>query len=907
MTAERPGRRDAGSASELLEHVEALRRERPREARELLLGAFSRAARRATPRERAELWRTRGHVLRDTNSMPSAAAAYRRARQAFRRAGDPREAATCTHGLLDALMYAGEYEEALRAAAQGVRELRRLGDTRGAARLLNNQANLLHRLDRPARALALYDEARRILARDPFSRSVVDVNMANCLSSVGRSGPARRKYGAAVRVFTAGGHTLRALNARYNFAYLDYLEHRHERALAGMADIRSEATTMGAASLVALAALDRAEILLRLGADFEAAAESREALGALGALDLRYETAKAHVLAALADFHLGRIASARAQLEAALADFTTERNDVWIGESLVGLATLWRHEGAPDSAAVLLTVARGRFQRAGDGERAACAAAFLARMQLETGCAPQAARTLRTLRAAAATGSPRLRQFIWAAEAHLAVYRGDRAGARRWLQRAARESERLAARILDEQWRASFWGEWGWPHRALAWLEISAGRLDKAFDALERGRGRALFGPLQERPARDSKAVDALREWAATARGNDRTVRSHALSVAAPARPPAAAKSSLPLRLHARPAPGPSARELRRALGREVVLLDYLAYDGWFGALQIAEAGVAARPRLASERHIAGLVDAIVFELRSAALSPRGERRLSTALRDALTELASLVLWPFWRAGADGARARIALLPAGILGRVPWPALPLPDGSMLCEAADIAIVPGLRLARAASAGRAAPAGSPLLVTSAAGDPDCAAEESAALAALFPAARRLDAGEATLAQVREASRHAAWIHVAGHGSFHAAAPGDSGLHLADGWLTLRALRGFRTDAAWVALSACQTARALVRPGEEWYGLAPGFLAAGANCVLAAQWDVEGQPTAHLMTQIYRHIAGGQPLTRAVGLTQAAAARAGTHPIEWAAFSVLGAAPEMISWTGLGRTR
>lgn len=905
MTRGEPARLADRPVTDLLRRVEELRRERPQDARDLLLREFRVTSRRANSAGRGELWRTRGHVLRDTNRMREAATSYRRARQAFQRAGEPSEAASCMHGLLDALMYDGDYEAALRTAATGVSELRALGEKAGLARLLNNQANLLHRLDRHAQALALYAEARAALSRDPFSRAVVDVNIANCLSSIGRCGPARRKYVSAGRTFEARGMALRALNARYNLAYMDYLEHRHERALDGLARVREEAETLGSASLVALSALDRAEILLRLGADFEAASEARVAIQALTPLDLRYEAAKAHVLAALAEFHLGRVQSARAELERALHDFVAERNDVWIGETLVGLATIWRQEGAPDAATALLAVARGRFARSGDVERAACAGALLARAYIDTGNALQAERTLRSIRAAVAGGSPRLRHLAWAAEAQLAGMRGDRRAAARWLESAARESERLASRILDEQWRSSFWGEWGWPHRALAALELAAGRPRRAFEALERGRGRALLAPLSGREAADTKGAEAVREWAATRRSSDRTVRSWAVPAAPAATRPVAL--ALGARLRGRPEAGPSARQVQRALAPSAMLVDYMVHDGWYSALRVTAAGVDAKQRLASERHIASLVDAVVFALRSAALTPRAERTMSAALQNAFAELASLLVWPCVRTAPGGERQPLAIMPAGTLNRIPWPALPLPDGRPLCAIADLAILPGLRLSRLASEARPAPLARPLIVTCGAGDPDGAEEETAAILALFPDAEHLDADAATIAQVREASRHAAWIHIAGHGGFSAASPGQAGLHLADGWLTVDALRTFHTRASWVALSACQTARALIRPGEEWYGLARGFLAAGAGSVMAAQWDVEGWSAAALMHSVYRRIAAGEPLVRALARAQADSARAGEHPFHWAAFSVLGAPSEVLSWSSHGRIR
>ena len=52
-----------------------------------------------------------------------------------------------------------------------------------------------------------------------------------------------------------------------------------------------------------------------------------------------------------------------------------------------------------------------------------------------------------------------------------------------------------------------------------------------------------------------------------------------------------------------------------------------------------------------------------------------------------------------------------------------------------------------------------------------------------------------------------------------------------------------LESLRLRARWVSLSACQSARALVSPGEEWFGLSRSLLLAGTGAVLAAQWDVD----------------------------------------------------------------
>src|SRR6185436_4276922 len=178
---------DAGSR--LIADVEALRKTRPQEAWTLLERQFPQASRTASPARRGELWRLRGHLLRALSQLPAAAQAYRRAEDWFDRAGDGRERGRCAIGLVDTLMYLGRYQEAEDVAARGRRALERAADRVSQARLLNNEGNLYHRLDRPDRALARYREARRFLARagDRRGSGMVDGNIANCLSQLGRT------------------------------------------------------------------------------------------------------------------------------------------------------------------------------------------------------------------------------------------------------------------------------------------------------------------------------------------------------------------------------------------------------------------------------------------------------------------------------------------------------------------------------------------------------------------------------------------------------------------------------------------------------------------------------------------------------------------------------------------------
>jgi len=877
----------ADAAATLAERVERLRRDQPEAALRVIERDFARALRRADPLARGRLWRLRAHVLRSVRRNGPALDAYRRADAWFQRGRNPFERGRTTIGWTDSLMYLGRYAEARRVAARGRRWLERSDDRAALARLLNNEANLHHRLDRPDLALPLYRRARQALARagEPRMAVLVDGNVANCLSLVGRCGEARRLYRRAEHSHARAGAHVDALRARYLLAYLDYLELRHERALEGLEAVRREAEGRGVPSLVALAALDRAEIFLRLNDASAAHREAETAAGQCRALGLEYERAKADLFAALAEHRMGRPASAERRLQQTLAAFHGEGNDVWAGEALIGLATLWWREGNPHAAQALLASAVRLFAGARDVERECCARALLARVRIACGRTAAARSELARLDARAdARAGWRMRHLVWGARAEMALRRGDRAAARRWLERAARASERLAARILDEQWRASFWGEWGWPHEKLAVLELEEGRIADAIEALERGRGRGLLGRGR------SRLSPAVRAWAASGRARDRERNSRAAApadfVAAPLRIEPGLRRTLE---HPRAA-RVSVAAIRRRMPAGSLLVDYFMHDGVLDAFRVTPAAVDARRGLVTAERLGGLVEAALFSLRSAAWREPGDERVDPALDEVLAGIAAAVLWPVLAAPPSGAPRRLTIVPSAPLARLPWAALPLPDGRRLCEAMEISVVPGLRLGLAAHGARAA-SGAPLIVSSAGDDLDHVVEECDALARRFPDAVRLAGAEATAARFLELAPGAAWIHFAGHGLFRADRPQHSGMQFADRWLHAEELRDVRLGARWITLSACQTARALVQPGEEWFGLGRALMLGGARSIVAAQWDVADAAAARLMTGLYDRLGRGAPLGRALADTQCAQMRSGAHPWDWAGFVLL----------------
>jgi CHAT domain-containing protein len=140
-----------------------------------------------------------------------------------------------------------------------------------------------------------------------------------------------------------------------------------------------------------------------------------------------------------------------------------------------------------------------------------------------------------------------------------------------------------------------------------------------------------------------------------------------------------------------------------------------------------------------------------------------------------------------------------------------------------------------------------------------------------------------------------------VHLACHGFVDAARPRLGGLVLSGGEvLSTEALYRTRVDADLVVLSACDSGRGAVVPGEGLVGLARGFLHAGADRLVVSRWKVEDESTRAFMARFYAGMREEGPAAARSRLTPHAALRrarlerlrAGgprAHPFHWAAFA------------------
>jgi CHAT domain-containing protein len=89
-----------------------------------------------------------------------------------------------------------------------------------------------------------------------------------------------------------------------------------------------------------------------------------------------------------------------------------------------------------------------------------------------------------------------------------------------------------------------------------------------------------------------------------------------------------------------------------------------------------------------------------------------------------------------------------------------------------------------------------------------------------------------------------------------------------------------------------LSACDTSRGRLLPGEGVLGLAQAFLQAGAHSVVASHWRIEDNVTATFMQRFYKHLlTDGLPAATALRRAQLDQMK-NDASYNWAAFSLYG---------------
>lgn len=659
--------------------------------------------------------------------------------------------------------------------------------------------------------------------------------------------------------------------ARHNLGYSHFLTGDVPTALRTMA----EADRMAVDVARATAKRDYARVLLESGLADEAAPLLHEALTIASEHRLRHEVGEVLVDTARLELLRGRPDRAREAASRAARLFRRRRADGWWVQSEILRAEAALARGTTPAAARRLAQ---RLEGLPTESRSVRLDALLVATEasLVGGDLDRARELFARARRAPAAPSGRLRQD-WLA-ARLALAAGDRASARRRLRRAA---DRLAAqqdRPASLDARTAF----ALHAQRLVGLDVGmaleAGSPQQVLAATERWRAATSRLPSLV-PHADSELEDLFTRL--------RDLRTQLLTSADDARTDELATRVADLERAIRHREweladlGRDVRPRRPALAAEVAahaaatdtdVLSLLATDDRLRAVTIDAHGTRLHD-LADAAEVAEHTRLLLADLAMAGRRLPGglDAVVRRSLRRRTAELGALLPVP-------RTRSRLLVVGTRVLRSVPWRLLPGLDDR------PVVVTPSLT-AWLAEAPR--PAVPPAVVALAGPDLDRAGAEAAAVAGSWGDGARAVA-PASGADLVDALVDADVVHAAAHGHHHEQNALFSSLAMHDGPLFAYELQRRGVRASHVVLSACDTGRAMMRPGDESVGLTSSLLACGARSVVAAVAPVADDAAAELMTAYHRHLAGGA--SSADALSRATAASA--HPEQARLFCTYG---------------
>jgi len=304
------------------------------------------------------------------------------------------------------------------------------------------------------------------------------------------------------------------------------------------------------------------------------------------------------------------------------------------------------------------------------------------------------------------------------------------------------------------------------------------------------------------------------------------------------------------------------------------------------------------------------------FEVKisSAALERRVEQfRRQLANRDLRVDLAAAQLYTLLLAPARVAlagRTEWIIAPDGPLWQLPFQALESRPGRFVIEDCSVSYAQSftaLREEMQVNQRRRTAPGTLLAFGSPAGRdplPDAARQVQAVAAVYRPDGRAYTGADASEDRwKREAPRYRI-LQFATHAVFDDRSPLYSHITLAepapgsseDGLLEAWEIMQLDLSADLAVLSACETARGGVTPGEGLIGLTWALFVAGSPSALVTQWKVDAASTGEVMIEFHNAWRGGANGVSKAKALQTAQLRvlhkANSHPFDWAGITLVG---------------
>jgi CHAT domain-containing protein/tetratricopeptide (TPR) repeat protein len=904
----------------------------------------------------------RGERLRADGDYTRALAAHEAALSVARKLDDAEGVAQTLADLGAVYRAQGDYAKALESYDESVKRWEALGRPIGMARTLTSIGVLRYFQGEYDAALASFHSGLKLLEGSDDKDTA-----AGALNGIGAVHRERGEYELALdfyqrslRVAEEQGNRIRIGTALNNIGVLYKSWGDYARALEYYQRSHDLRAALGdklgmSISMLNIGDIHQLQGNYQLSLDyFQKSLALREALGDKEGI--------ATALSALGDGYrlVGRYDLALESLRRSLSLREALGNKPRIARTLHNLGNVLMSQGDAASARQFYERALALEEGAGDKERSVDTLNMLGLAFETQGASEKAVET--ATRAASLARQIGYLGGLWparavAGRAHRALK--QTAEARAALDEAIGTIESVRTRAAGgEQEGQYFFADKISPYAEMVALLVSQSRHEEALQYAERARGRVLLDVLSAgRSNIDKSLTPAEREQERALRRELSALNAQAQREQAQARPSAARLADLKarldrarldldaytnalyalhpeLRLQRGEAPRASLTQLNEQLGRpDTALVEYVVGDEQTFLFVLTDAGRAAAP----------VLKVYTLKVKRRELLDRvGRFRRQLAERDLLFGGAARALYDLLLAPARvqlGGRAALVIVPDDALWELPFQALQSPAGRYVLEDHAVSYTPSLSVARAVAlrrrgrplkpssvanllafgnpqpGGTAVPAEPGGMMSGGAGALPEAERQVRTLGQLYGVAHsRVYTGvEAREDRFKAEAGRYRILHLAAHGVLNDASPMYSHIVLSrgatdaaeDGLLETWELMNLDLNAEMVVLSACETARGSVRPGEGMVGLSWGFFVAGSPTTLVSQWKVDSSATTELMLSFYRHLkagAGGPEALRSLPPSKAAALREASiklisderyaHPFYWAGFVLIG---------------
>ncbi|MGB7623460.1 MAG: CHAT domain-containing tetratricopeptide repeat protein [Terriglobia bacterium] len=890
----------------------------------LAKAASGAATRLGDPRAMALAERALGNAEQVNGNYRAAADHYRSSIQRFESLGDEIELARTLSSSVGVVFYLGEYDIGLREAERAREIFERHHDTARLARLEVNRGNLFHRMDRFQEAIKCYNYALEVLEFSEDYEAIAGIrsNRATCLIALNRFEDALNSYQEARQVCIDHQMPLLVAQADYNIAYLYYLRGEYTRALGMLSAAAIGFDERNNLQHLALCDLDQSEIYLELNLSRDALELSERAAERFRHLGMRYERAKAIIIAATAHTQTQEPFQALEMFDQARSMFEEEQNPVWMTVVDLQKATIFYSTGRHFEALNLSRRALDLFESQGLVMKAVFAEVLMAKIALGLGEVFQAEQCARSaLARMEKVNAPWLNY-----QGHYTLglsqeARGDLASAETSYLEAVSVLETMRGNILADELRIMFFKDKQSVYERLVGLHLDSPNSAKVADAyalVERAKSRALVdllssgvGQVRRARASSSAIIDHLHQlrqelnWfyskinleeALGRAGSEFKITSMREMIQQHESQLLKVLRQLPAEdeeyasLHC--AVSARTERIQQSLGETQTLVEYYLVRDQVVAFLVTRGGLKLIPGLAQASAVKNQLDLLKYQLSKFNFGAKYVANHHGYLQRSIdTHLSDLYESLFEPLEGDLSERDLIFVPHDFLHCVPFHALKVGQ-EYLIDRHNISYSPSASVFKLCSSKPSSGKSNSLVM----GIPDpkipYVVDEVRDASALLSNCTLLVGPEATEEKLKTLGGQASILHIASHGLFRNDNPMFSSIYLGSSCLSLFDIYNIELDADLVTLSGCGTGMNRIVSGDELVGLVRGFLYAGTRSLLVSLWNVYDRSTAELMRAFYTHLKHNRNITQSLSCAMREIKEKYPHPYYWAPFILMG---------------